>query len=97
MRCISRGLGTTVSFIEFNRFSAFWLFSAGLAGFIVFFYGCFSSYAEIVSGKLKSYEIFARIFDHALTLPYAFFISVWGILYVQFWNRRNRYIAGIMQ
>ena len=36
---------------------------------------------------------FAKAFDNQLTLPFAFFISVWGVLYVQWWKRRNMFLV----
>jgi anoctamin-1 len=35
----------------------------------------------------------SKAFDNLLTLPFAFLISVWGVLYVQWWIRRNRFLV----
>ncbi|KAG0348045.1 Anoctamin-7 [Podila humilis] len=34
-----------------------------------------------------------RIFDNALTLPYALFMSVWASLFVEYWKRKSNVLA----
>ena len=71
---------------------SFWLFVAGIVGSFVFVYGVFHSFFDS-NWKLRynstSDQIYANVFDNPLTLPYAWFISCWGVLYIQFWARRQ--------
>jgi anoctamin-1 len=75
---------------------SFWLFVAGIVGLFVFIFGVFHSFFD-TNWKFRYDEVtssdYARIFDNHLTLPYAWFISCWGVLYVQFWARRQSVLS----
>ena len=70
---------------------------AGIVGVVVFLYGLITSIKTdrrpMFYSADKSSTTFADIFDNELTLPFGFFMSVWSVLYIQFWSRRNQYLA----
>lgn len=71
---------------------SFWLFVAGVVGSFVCIFGIFHSFFDtnwIFRYQDVPNSVYARVFDNPLTLPYAWFISCWGVLYVQFWARRQ--------
>ena len=75
---------------------SFWLFIAGIVGLMVFIFGVFRSFFDN-EWKFRYRQVttsdYARMFDNQLTLPYAWFISCWGVLYVHFWARRQSVLS----
>ncbi|RUP47049.1 hypothetical protein BC936DRAFT_146189 [Jimgerdemannia flammicorona] len=55
-----------------------------------------SSYPELpvatgstAATTIPATQIISRVFDNATTAPFAFFMSVWTTLFLEFWKRRN--------
>lgn len=77
----------------------YWLLIAGIVGLLFFLYGLITAVSLLGSTNnpsnpaLSSSQFYSDIFDNALTIPYAFFISLWGVLYAQFWSRRNNHLS----
>ena len=57
-------------------------------GIVVFIYGFIKS-----SGKIEGTSSIAVIFDHELTIAYAFLVSIWSTFFLEFWKRKNARLA----
>ncbi|KAI8604871.1 calcium-activated chloride channel-domain-containing protein [Dissophora ornata] len=73
-----------------------WLVSAAIVGFVFLIFGLINYF--FLQGDLfsKPNEVASRlvdIFDNALTLPYALFMSVWSSLFVEYWKRKSNVLA----
>lgn len=75
----------------------FWLFLIGGIGSVVMMYGIFVSFSStsLVDLQYNTESILklSQALDNQLTLPFAFCMSVWGLLYVQWWSRRNQFLV----
>ncbi|KAF9315075.1 Anoctamin-7 [Podila horticola] len=68
-----------------------WLIWAAIAGVLFLIYG-------LAAGGIKldgtdSNKNYLAVFDNALTLPYALFMSVWAALFVEYWKRKSNVLA----
>ncbi|KAG0037494.1 Anoctamin-7 [Podila clonocystis] len=68
-----------------------WLIWAAIAGVLFLIYG-------LAAGGFKyngsdGNRNYLAIFDNALTLPYALFMSVWSALFVEYWKRKSNVLA----
>lgn len=71
-----------------------WLIWAAIAGFLFLIYGLAAGGATLVNGEATSTnQKLLVVFDNALTLPYALFMSVWAALFVEFWKRKSNVLA----
>ncbi|KAG0315396.1 Anoctamin-7, partial [Linnemannia gamsii] len=71
-----------------------WLFWAALAGVLFLVYGISNHFIKgtgPAEGTLGGQLV--DIFDNALTLPYALFMSVWSALFVEYWKRKSAVLA----
>ncbi|KAF9116343.1 Anoctamin-4 [Mortierella sp. AM989] len=68
-----------------------WLTMPAVVGVAVFVFGIINASR---SKKLDATPnaLFA-IFDNALTMPFALFMSIWSTVYIEFWKRANQYYA----
>ncbi|KAJ3397519.1 Anoctamin-7 [Lobulomyces angularis] len=67
-------------------FYTLWCWLAALIGLIVFFYGVYFNFTTVDTTFHNSYEM---IFDNPLTAPYALFISLWALIFLEFWKRQE--------
>ncbi|KAF9394328.1 Anoctamin-7 [Podila verticillata] len=71
-----------------------WLIWAAIAGLLFLIYGLAAGGATLVDGAATSTnKKLLVVFDNALTLPYALFMSVWAALFVEFWKRKSNVLA----
>ncbi|KAF9179817.1 Anoctamin-7 [Haplosporangium sp. Z 767] len=63
-----------------------WLVPAAIVGFLYLIFGAIIYYTQEGSTAID-------IFDNALTLPFALFMSVWSALFVEFWKRKSNVLA----
>ncbi|KAG0253841.1 Anoctamin-7 [Mortierella polycephala] len=63
-----------------------WLIPAAIVGFLYLIFGVLIFYTQ--EGRTA-----IDIFDNALTLPFALFMSVWSALFVEFWKRRSNVLT----
>ena len=69
-----------------------WLTWAAIAGVLFLVYGVSNHFINGstdggIGGQLVD------VFDNALTLPYALFMSVWSALFVEYWKRKSAVLA----
>ncbi|RHZ74069.1 hypothetical protein Glove_227g72 [Diversispora epigaea] len=64
-----------------------WLTVAAIGGIIVVIYGLICALSQ--NSLSHGISGIAVIVDNALTLPYAFFMSIWATLYLESWKRTN--------
>ncbi|KAH7049659.1 calcium-activated chloride channel-domain-containing protein [Linnemannia elongata] len=69
-----------------------WLTWAALVGVIFLVYGVSNHFAKGDAGGGIGGQL-VDIFDNALTLPYALFMSVWSALFVEYWKRKSAVLA----
>lgn len=71
-----------------------WLIWAAIAGVLFLIYGLAAGSATLVNGEASStnHKLLV-VFDNALTLPYALFMSVWSALFVEYWKRKSNVLA----
>ncbi|KAG0017564.1 Anoctamin-7 [Podila clonocystis] len=68
-----------------------WLIWAAIAGVLFLIYGLAAGGLKFDGSDRK--EDVLTIFDNALTLPYALFMSVWSALFVEYWKRKSNVLA----
>ncbi|KAI8345785.1 calcium-activated chloride channel-domain-containing protein [Mortierella sp. GBAus27b] len=68
-----------------------WLTVPAAVGMAVFVYGIVNA-ASLKKLDATPNALFA-IFDNALTMPYALFMSIWSTVYIEFWKRANQHYA----
>ncbi|KAJ3223409.1 hypothetical protein HK099_001182 [Clydaea vesicula] len=66
-------------------FYTLWCWLAALAGLIVFWYGVYHS---LTTTSTITIDVF-NVFDNALTTPYALFMSLWALIFLEFWKRQE--------
>ncbi|KAJ3219020.1 Anoctamin-3 [Dinochytrium kinnereticum] len=66
-----------------------WLCISSTMGLVVFFYGMI----KILSSQNLKPAAWNTLFDNELTLPYALGMSIWSVLYLEFWKRRSSYYS----
>ncbi|KAI8837582.1 calcium-activated chloride channel-domain-containing protein [Chytridium lagenaria] len=66
-----------------------WLCISASMGLIVFFFGLI----KILSSRDIQPSSWNLLFDNELTFPYAIAMSIWSVLYLEFWKRRSSYFA----
>ncbi|KAF9550580.1 Anoctamin-7 [Mortierella hygrophila] len=72
-----------------------WLIFAALAGVLFLVYGVSNHFIKgpAAGGDVGIRGQLVDVFDNALTLPYALFMSVWSALFVEYWKRRSAVLA----
>lgn len=71
-----------------------WLTWAALAGVLFLVYGISNHFVKgPAEGDIGIGGQLVDIFDNALTLPYALFMSVWSALFVEYWKRKSAVLA----
>ncbi|KAF9580146.1 Anoctamin-5 [Lunasporangiospora selenospora] len=68
-----------------------WLTIPAVVGIGVFVFGIINA-ARLRKLDATPNTLFA-IFDNALTMPFALFMSIWSTVYIEFWKRSNQYYA----
>ncbi|KAF9934915.1 hypothetical protein FBU30_010183 [Linnemannia zychae] len=68
-----------------------WLTLPSIVGLAVFIFGVINA-ANLNQLDATPNVLFA-IFDNALTMPFALFMSLWSTIYIEFWKRANQYYA----
>ncbi|KAG0344099.1 Anoctamin-5 [Podila humilis] len=68
-----------------------WLTIPATVGIAVFVFGVINA-ARLNKLDATPNALFA-IFDNALTMPFALFMSIWSTVYIEFWKRANQYYA----
>ncbi|KAG9064367.1 Anoctamin-7 [Linnemannia hyalina] len=72
-----------------------WLICAALVGVLFLVYGVSNHFIKgpaVADGAGIRGQL-VDVFDNALTLPYALFMSVWSALFVEYWKRRSAVLA----
>ncbi|KAF9409128.1 Anoctamin-7 [Podila epigama] len=81
-----------------------WLLWAAIAGVLFLIYGLAADEiniannannnnpAAIDTGSYTKQKL-VRVFDNALTLPFALFMSIWASLFVEYWKRKSNVLA----
>ncbi|KAF8945156.1 Anoctamin-7 [Haplosporangium gracile] len=69
-----------------------WLTWAALAGVLFLIYGVSNHFIKGPAGEGIGGQL-VDVFDNALTLPYALFMSVWSALFVEYWKRKSAVLA----
>ncbi|KAI7816256.1 calcium-activated chloride channel-domain-containing protein [Gamsiella multidivaricata] len=68
-----------------------WLVVPAAVGIAVFVFGVVNA-ARLKKLDATPNALFA-IFDNALTMPFALFMSIWSTVYIEFWKRANQYYS----
>jgi len=79
-------------YFAFLGFYTTWLYPAAFVGILAFCYGVFYSISQD-EGDTTFEQATSLLFDNASTLPYSAFVCVWATLFIEFWKRRNAYLA----
>ncbi|OAQ24249.1 DUF590-domain-containing protein [Linnemannia elongata AG-77] len=69
-----------------------WLTWAAIVGVIFLVYGVSNHFVKGDAGGGIGGQL-VDIFDNALTLPYALFMSIWSALFVEYWKRKSAVLA----
>ncbi|KAJ3329709.1 Anoctamin-7 [Blyttiomyces sp. JEL0837] len=72
-------------FFSWLSFYTLWLLLPSILGIIVFIYGL------IGTSSIRS----ESVFDNAMTVPFAFFMSLWSILMLEFWKRQSATLRAV--
>ncbi|KAF9923562.1 Anoctamin-7 [Linnemannia zychae] len=70
-----------------------WLTWAALAGVLFLVYGVSNHFIKGDANGVKIEKQLVDIFDNALTLPFALFMSIWAALFVEYWKRKSAVLA----
>ncbi|KAF9126169.1 Anoctamin-7 [Mortierella sp. 14UC] len=69
-----------------------WLIWAALGGVVFLVYGILNFFIhEQNNGSFGARLV--HVFDNALTLPFALFMSIWSALFVEYWKRKSAVLA----
>ncbi|KAF9940556.1 Anoctamin-7 [Mortierella alpina] len=71
-----------------------WLVSAAIAGLLFLIFGLVNYFSNRNDVGLTNVSLkLVSIFDNALSLPYALFMSIWAALFVEYWKRKSNVLA----
>ncbi|KAF9286284.1 Anoctamin-7 [Mortierella alpina] len=71
-----------------------WLVSAAIAGLLFLIFGLINYFSARSDDAPKDVSLeLVSIFDNALSLPYALFMSIWAALFVEYWKRKSNVLA----
>ncbi|KAF9918176.1 Anoctamin-7 [Lobosporangium transversale] len=71
-----------------------WLISAAIVGLVFLIYGLINYfYIKKSSDAGDVGATLVDVFDNALALPYALFMSIWSALFVEYWKRKSNILA----
>jgi len=77
-------------YFAYLGFYTVWLWSLSIIGVICFIFGI--AYAFSIPNLVVDQRV-AMLFDNPLTIPWAVFVSIWATTYLEFWKRKNAYLA----
>ncbi|KAJ3012103.1 hypothetical protein HKX48_006447 [Thoreauomyces humboldtii] len=87
-------------FFDFMAFYTIWTVPAAAFGFVVFAYGAIRAVtADIQPAAAGEPQVsvgmarMAILFDNTATIIFALGMSIWATLFIEFWKRRQRYLA----